>query len=57
MRLKHSDLPDNIIKLYKLCDLAHNGYVFVCIQKGMYGLLKAGKIAQLLLEKQLQANR
>jgi len=46
MRLKLSDLPDHIIKLYKLSELAHDGYVFVRIQKGMYGLPQAGKIAQ-----------
>ena len=56
MRLKLADLPDNIIKLYKLHDLAHDSYVFVRIQKGMYGLPQAGKIAQELLEKRLQAN-
>jgi hypothetical protein len=56
MQLKFSHLPDNIIKLYKLRDLAHDSYVFVRIQKGMYGLLQAGKIAQELLEKRLQAN-
>ena len=33
MRLKLSDIPDNIIMLYKLRDIAHNGYVFVQIQK------------------------
>eukprot|EP00804_Cyclotella_cryptica_P029294 CCRYP_011705-RA/>CCRYP_011705-RA protein AED:0.44 eAED:0.44 QI:0/-1/0/1/-1/0/1/0/112 len=56
MRLKLSDIPTNIIDLYKLCDIAHDGYVFVCIQKGMYGLPQAGIIAQQLLNQYLQAN-
>ena len=43
MRLTLADLPDNIIKLYKLRDLVHDGHVFVRIQKGMYGLPQAGK--------------
>jgi hypothetical protein len=56
MRLKLADIPDNIIELYKLRDIAHDGYVFVRIQKGMYGLPQAGIIAQQLLEQRLQAN-
>eukprot|EP00804_Cyclotella_cryptica_P030011 CCRYP_013454-RA/>CCRYP_013454-RA protein AED:0.36 eAED:0.39 QI:0/0/0/1/0/0/4/0/743 len=56
MRLKLSDIPDNIIDLYKLCDIAHDGYVFVRIKKGMHGLPQAGIIAQQLLEQHLQAN-
>eukprot|EP00804_Cyclotella_cryptica_P005168 CCRYP_014220-RA/>CCRYP_014220-RA protein AED:0.34 eAED:0.40 QI:0/0/0/1/1/1/2/0/380 len=35
MRLKLSDIPTNIIELYKLRDIAHDGYVFVRIQKGI----------------------
>ncbi len=56
MRLKLSDIPNNIIDLYKLHDIAHDGYVFVRIQKGMYGLPQAGIIAQQLLKKRLHAN-
>ncbi|KAL7485624.1 hypothetical protein ACHAW6_011216 [Cyclotella cf. meneghiniana] len=56
MRLKLSDIPNNIIDLYKLRDIAHDGVVFVRIQKGMYGLPQAGIIAQQLLEQRLQAN-
>eukprot|EP00804_Cyclotella_cryptica_P009655 CCRYP_011199-RA/>CCRYP_011199-RA protein AED:0.40 eAED:0.40 QI:0/-1/0/1/-1/1/1/0/244 len=56
MRLKLSDIPSNIIELYHLRDIAHDGYVFVRIQKGMYGLPQAGIIAQKLLEQCLQAN-
>jgi hypothetical protein len=54
MRLKLSDIPDHIIKLYKLDQLVTtDGYVYVLIQKGMYGLPQAGIIAQQLLEKRL----
>eukprot|EP00804_Cyclotella_cryptica_P003478 CCRYP_002117-RA/>CCRYP_002117-RA protein AED:0.47 eAED:0.47 QI:0/-1/0/1/-1/0/1/0/91 len=56
MRLKLSNIPSNIIDLYKLRDIAHDGYVFVHIQKGMYGLPQAGIIAQQLLKQRLQAN-
>eukprot|EP00804_Cyclotella_cryptica_P003874 CCRYP_015759-RA/>CCRYP_015759-RA protein AED:0.31 eAED:0.31 QI:0/0/0/1/0/0/3/0/812 len=53
MRLKLSDIPAAIIDLYKLRDIAQDGYVFVRIQKGMYGLPQAGIIAQQLLEQRL----
>eukprot|EP00804_Cyclotella_cryptica_P006269 CCRYP_010123-RA/>CCRYP_010123-RA protein AED:0.17 eAED:0.14 QI:0/0/0/1/1/1/4/0/941 len=56
MRLKLADIPDAIIDLYHLRDIAQDGYVFVRIQKGMYGLPQAGIIAQQLLEQRLQAN-
>ena len=46
MQLKLSNIPNNIIELYKLCDIAQDGYVFVRTQKGMYGLPQAGIIAQ-----------
>jgi hypothetical protein len=56
MRLKLSDMPNNIIEQYKLLDKATtDGYVYVRIQKGMYGLPQAGIIAQELLEKRLNA--
>eukprot|EP00804_Cyclotella_cryptica_P031351 CCRYP_012175-RA/>CCRYP_012175-RA protein AED:0.45 eAED:0.45 QI:0/-1/0/1/-1/1/1/0/124 len=52
MQLKLSDIPDHIIALYKLDTLATtNGYAYVLIQKGIYGLPQAGIIAQQLLEK------
>eukprot|EP00804_Cyclotella_cryptica_P021900 CCRYP_000853-RA/>CCRYP_000853-RA protein AED:0.34 eAED:0.38 QI:0/0/0/1/0/0/5/0/390 len=57
MQIKLSDIPNNIIDLYKLRDIAHDVYVFVRIQKGMYGLPQAGIIAQQLLKQRLHANR
>eukprot|EP00804_Cyclotella_cryptica_P014428 CCRYP_004767-RA/>CCRYP_004767-RA protein AED:0.25 eAED:0.28 QI:0/0/0/1/1/1/3/0/487 len=56
MRLKLADIPAAIIDLYHLRDIARDGFVFVRIQKGMYGLPQAGIIAQQLLEQRLQAN-
>jgi len=40
-----ADLPDTIIKQYNLRELEHNGTIYVKIQKGMYGLPQAGRIA------------
>ena len=39
MRLKMSDIPDDVIEEYNLLDKATSaGYVYVDIWKGMYGL-------------------
>jgi hypothetical protein len=38
-------IPKAIFDQYNLGPLVHNGYVYVEINKGMYGLPKAGKIA------------
>jgi hypothetical protein len=38
-------LPDAIIDQYNLHPLFHNGYVYVKIRRGMYGLTQAGRIA------------
>ncbi len=55
MRLKLSDMPDNIIVHYHLHDIATpDGYVYCKIHQGMYGLLQAGIIAQELLAKRLK---
>ena len=54
MKLKIADMPENIIQQYNLRELeTRDGYVYVKIQKGMYGLPQAGIIAQQLLEKRL----
>ena len=56
MRLKLADMPEDVITHYKLRMLqTPDGYVYVRIQKGMYGLPQAGIIAQKLLEKRLNA--
>jgi hypothetical protein len=47
MRLKLADMPADVIKHYKLLDVATpDGYVYCEIRKGMYGLPQAGIIAQ-----------
>ncbi len=54
MRLKISDIPEEIIEQYKLREITtSDGYVYTEITKGMYGLPQAGIIAQNLLEERL----
>jgi hypothetical protein len=52
MRMKIKALPAKIIELYKLNDKAtSDGFIYIKIQKGMYGLPQAGILAQELLKK------
>jgi hypothetical protein len=52
MRLKLSNMPDEVIEHYNLRELATtDGYVYCEVTKGMYGLPQM--IAQKLLEKRL----
>jgi hypothetical protein len=53
MRLALSIIPQEIIDKYKLGDKAKNGYVYIRIDKGMYGLPQAGRLANYLLVKRL----
>jgi hypothetical protein len=54
MRLKITDIPDEIINEYNLREIVDdNGYVYCEITKGMYGLPQAGIIAQELLAERL----
>jgi hypothetical protein len=54
MRLKISDIPEEIIEQHKLREITtSDGYVYTEITKGMYGLPQAGIIVQKLLEKHL----
>jgi hypothetical protein len=47
-------IPDKIIRQYNLRDLVNEqGWVYVEIQMGMYGLPQAGILANKLLEQQL----
>jgi hypothetical protein len=55
MRMRMADIPDEIIEQYKLKEIEKDGYVYVEIRRGMYGLPQAGIIAQELLEKRLNA--
>ena len=54
MRLQLDIIPEEIIVKYNLRDLVDkDGWVYIEIRKGMYGLPQAGIIANQLLEKQL----
>ena len=54
MRIRLADIPEEVIEHYKLKEKANkDGFVFVEIRRGMYGLPQAGIIAQELLEKRL----
>ena len=54
VRLKSEDIPDQVIEEYKLNNkVTADGYVYVEVRKGMYGLPQAGLLAQELLEERL----
>ena len=54
IRQKLNDIPDEIIREYKLRDLAdRNGNVYLMATKGMYGFPHSGLIANELLAKRL----
>ena len=57
IRLNIKDIPDEIINEYKLRDKAtKDGYIYIEVTKGMYGLPQAGLLANKLLEKRLNKN-
>ena len=45
MKLPPDIIPEEIIQQYNLRKLANRGFVYMEIQKGMYGLPQASKIA------------
>ena len=52
MRMKIKDLPEEFVTMYNLTDKAtSDGFVYIKIQKGMYGLPQVGILAQELLEQ------
>ena len=53
MRLPLNLIPQEIIDRYNLMAIAHDGWVYMEIRKGMYGLPQAGKIANDLLTTRL----
>jgi hypothetical protein len=54
VRIKIQDIPQEIIDEYNLREkVTPDGYVYVEVQKGMYGLPQAGILAQELLEQRL----
>jgi hypothetical protein len=46
-------LPQEIIDEFGLLELAHDGRIYIEIQKGMYGLPQAGIITNELFQKRL----
>jgi len=55
VRLKLSNIPDEIIEEYQLRDKADkDGNVYVEVRHGMYGLPQSGLLSQELLEKHLE---
>jgi hypothetical protein len=57
IKIKIDDIPEEIIVEYKLHEkVTPDGYVYIEIRKGMYGLPQAGILAQLLLEERLNAH-
>ena len=53
MKIALTDIPKEFIDAYDLNSKALNGYVYLEIQRGMYGLPQAGRIAYDLLKKRL----
>ena len=53
MKLPIKLIPQEIIDQYNLTPLVHNGYIYICIDKCMYGLPQAGCIAWDLLKERL----
>jgi hypothetical protein len=53
MRLPVDLLNEEIIQQDNLLPLVHNGFVYIEIHQGMYGLPQTGKLASQLLEKLL----
>jgi hypothetical protein len=53
MKMLLSRFPDEIIQKYNLNALAVDGWVYIEIQKGMYGLKQAGLLANQLLQTRL----
>jgi hypothetical protein len=56
MRIHLRHIPDEIVEEYGLLELAHEGFVYVEINKGMYGLPQASILANKLLVKHLARN-
>jgi hypothetical protein len=53
MRMLLSIFPEEIVNKYNLTALAVDGWVYIEIRKGMYGLKQAGLLANQLLQKRL----
>jgi hypothetical protein len=54
MKMLLSRFPEEIIQKYNLNALAVDGWVYIEIRKGMYGLKQAGLLANQLLQTRLE---
>jgi hypothetical protein len=54
MKMLLSRFPNEIVQRYNLNALAINGWVYIEIRKGMYGLKQAGLLANQLLQTHLE---
>ena len=54
MKIKYDTIPEEIKEKHNLAALQHNGYTYMEIQKGMYGLKQSGVLANKHLEKLLE---
>jgi hypothetical protein len=52
-RIHITDIPDKIIQQYNLQALTHNGWMYIMVRGGMYGLPQAGKLPNDLLKQRL----
>ena len=50
MQIPVGVIPPDVMEHYQLHTLVHNGHVYVEIQRGMYGLPQAGKLANTQLQ-------
>ena len=50
MRLPIKIIPQEIINKYNLNGIVEDGWLYIKIGKGMYGLLQAGKISNDLIK-------
>ena len=53
MKVQTKYFPTDISEYYNLHDKEHNGYIYIKIQKGMYGLKQAAVLAYKNLIKNL----
>jgi hypothetical protein len=53
MRMSLSRLQEEIVKKYNIKAVAVDGWVYIEIRKGMYGLIQAGLLANQILQKLL----
>ena len=54
MRIKLSDIPQELIEEYNLTQLFQNGWIYFEILRGCYGLPKSSRIANDLLHKRIK---